>query len=64
MKPGAVPKVHPAVWTSWRTGRKVGRTIYMQFGPEPDDGDLLIGMMDSAEIAQAAVDAHNASLRR
>lgn len=45
----------------WRTGRKVGRTIYMQTGPEPSDEDILIGMMDTASLAQDAVDAVNAS---
>lgn len=48
----------------WRVGRKVKRTIYAQVGPEPDDHDKLIGMMDTAELAAAAVRAHNAELRQ
>jgi len=43
----------------WRVGRKVGRTIYQQEGDDPADGDVLIGLMDSRELAHAAVDAYN-----
>lgn len=45
----------------WRTGRKVGRTIYIQTGKEPGDcgEDQLIGMMDSRDLAQLVVDAVN-----
>lgn len=46
----------------WRTGRKVGRTIYAQLGAEPTDHDPLIGLMDTAALARAAVDAHNRML--
>jgi hypothetical protein len=46
----------------WRTGRKVGRTIYAQTGDEASDHDTLIGIMDTRKLAQAAVDAHNATL--
>ena len=46
----------------WRTGRKVGRTIYVQLGTTPSDNDPLIGMMDTAELAEAAVKNHNESL--
>jgi hypothetical protein len=48
----------------WRTGRHVGRTIYAQAGPKPSDDDVLIGMMDTRELALAAVRAHNWELRR
>lgn len=44
----------------WRVGRKVGRTIYAigdQDGPEGDG--VLIGVMDTAELAREAVEAHN-----
>jgi hypothetical protein len=41
----------------WRTGRKVGRTIYAQPGPEPSDDDPLIGVTPG--LAKAAVRAHN-----
>ena len=47
---------------TWRTGRKVGRTIYAQAGSFASDDDVLIGMMDTPELASAAVAAHNASL--
>lgn len=48
---------------SYRTGRKVGRTIYAQCGPEPSDRDQLIGLMDSPELAAFAVDAMNLAVR-
>jgi hypothetical protein len=44
----------------WRTGRKVGRTIYAQLGPEPSDDDPLIGVMDTPELAAEAVRTRNA----
>lgn len=40
----------------WRTGRKVGRTIYAQLGDEPSDADALIGVMDTRELAETAAD--------
>lgn len=48
----------------WRTGRKVGRTIYAQLGPTPDDHDPLIGVMDTRALAEAAVRAHNTEPRK
>lgn len=45
----------------WRTGRKVGRTIYSMIGRLPHDDDVLIGVMDTAELAQEAVDSYNAT---
>ena len=36
---------------NWRVGRKVGRTIY--------DGDTLIGVMDTPELAARVVEAVN-----
>lgn len=49
----------------WRTGRHVGRTIYVQPGDGPDrDRDVLIGMMDTVELAQLVVDAVNERLAR
>lgn len=44
-----------------RVGRKVGRTIYLQTGTAPSDGDLLIGLMDTSVLAAAVVDAVNAA---
>lgn len=35
-----------------RVGRKVGRTLYVQVTDDPSDYDLLIGMADSAAIAE------------
>lgn len=46
----------------WRTGRKVGRTIYAQAGREPSDVDELIGVMDTPDLAEEAVRAHNEDL--
>lgn len=43
----------------WRVGRKVGRTIYQQIGPEASDDDPLIGVMDTPEFAQLVVEAVN-----
>lgn len=48
-----------ATWP-WRTGRSVGRTIYAcPPGSSYRNGEVLIGMMDSPELATAAVEAHN-----
>jgi hypothetical protein len=47
----------------WRVGRKVGRTIYEQLGPEPSDDDELIGVMDTVELAAIVVQAVNGSGR-
>jgi hypothetical protein len=52
------PKAIPT-WLRWRTGRKVGRTIYAQLGAEPTDHDLLIGVMDTPALAREAVESHN-----
>ena len=46
----------------WRTGRKVGRTIYARRGAAPSDDDPLIGVMDTPELAAEAVRAHNSAL--
>lgn len=48
--------------STWRTGRKVGRTIYAQMGPEPSDDDPLIGVMDTPDLARLVVRAVNATL--
>lgn len=47
--------------STYRVGRKVGRTIYRQTGPEPSDADELIGLMDTAGLAEFAVRAMNRS---
>ena len=43
----------------WRVGRKVGRTVYVQSGPEPSDDDRLIGLMDTPDLARLVVEAVN-----
>lgn len=43
----------------WRVGRKVGRTIYEQYGREPSDADPLIGVMDTPLLARMAVIGRN-----
>lgn len=44
----------------WRTGRKLGRTIYaMHDKYAPSDNDVLLGMMDSPYIAEMIVREHN-----
>jgi len=45
--------------TKWRTGRHLGRTIYLQKGDEPSDDDKFLGIMDSTVMAQIVVDAIN-----
>lgn len=50
-----------AAWP-WRVGRKVGRTIYAT--PPGDEDGVLIGMMDTPDLAREAVDAHNERLSR
>lgn len=44
---------------AWRTGRKVGRTIYEMDGDTPSDDDRLIGMLDSSAISEGVVLDHN-----
>ena len=46
----------------WRVGRKLGRTVYAQVGREPSDTDYLVGLMESRELAQEVVAAHNYKL--
>ena len=47
---------------SWRTGRHVGRTVYARLGAEASDDDVLIGLMDSPDLAAEACEAHNRGL--
>ena len=55
-----MPEFPPeVVRASWRVGRKVGRTIYAEIGGGNPLFDLLIGMMDTPELAAEAVRAHN-----
>jgi hypothetical protein len=50
-----------------RTGRRVGRTIYVQLGDTPSDNDQLVGVMDTPELAALVVTSTNnqqAAIRR
>ena len=42
-----------------RTGRTLGRTLYMQVGDEPSKDDLPIGMVDTPQMAFLIVSAVN-----
>ena len=44
----------------WRVGQKVGRTVYAMVAESASDDDVLIGMMDTPELAAVVVNAHNA----
>jgi hypothetical protein len=46
----------------WRTGRSLGRTIYA-VTTDPAD-DVLLGMMDTIEIAEHVVEDHNKLLEK
>ena len=43
----------------WRTGRKLGRTLYVQISSTPSDKDIFIGIMDTREAAELVVKAVN-----
>jgi hypothetical protein len=43
----------------WRVGRHIGRTIYAVSDDAPDGDGVLIGVMDTPELAAEAVQAHN-----
>lgn len=43
----------------WRTGRSVGRTIYLQVGEQPSKEDHLIGVLDNIGLAEYAVKCVN-----
>ena len=47
----------------WRVGTKLGRTIYAVLdAPGPDNCDVILGMMDTRELAEHIVRIHNATL--
>lgn len=65
--PSAAPNLHrerAGSWDQWpwRTGRKVGRTIYAMAYDEPSDNDVLIGLMDTIHYAEIVCRDHNAAL--
>lgn len=44
----------------WRVGAKLGRTIYAVVDePGPDNRDVLLGMMETPELAAHVVALHN-----
>lgn len=46
----------------WRTGRKLGRTLYTRkYSDAPSDDDHFVGIMDTRELAEQVVDAVNAA---
>lgn len=45
----------------YRVGRKLGRTLYWQAGPEASDDDDCIGMLDETYIAKQIAQALNGS---
>lgn len=47
----------------WRTGRTVGRTIYIQAADDPSKDDHLVGLMDTPELAERVVQALNTAAR-
>lgn len=47
----------------WRVGRSVGRTIYADTCEDANE-HILIGMMDTPELAAQACDSHNEWLER
>jgi hypothetical protein len=47
----------------WRVGRHLGRTVYALTGMEADDSDVLLGMMDTSDVAAYMVRLHNARLK-
>ena len=58
------PDTYEGPVPAWRVGRSVGRTIYRMVGPEASKADVLIGMMDTPELAAHVVEAVNAQRSR
>jgi hypothetical protein len=44
-----------SIWPAMRAGRKVKRTLYLQRGRSPADGDELVGIVDTGELAAEVV---------
>lgn len=42
-----------------RVGRKLGRTLYLGTGGDEQDDDIVIGMVDTPELAREIADAVN-----
>jgi hypothetical protein len=50
------------LYLPWRTGSHAGRTVHAQAGDEASRADVLIGVMDSPELAAEVCSAHNKRL--
>ncbi len=48
--------------TPWRTGRSLGRTLYMVVGTEVSKDDQILGMVDTRALAEHIIAVHNATL--
>lgn len=46
----------------YRVGRKLGRTVYWQYGEDGDDTDRFLGIFDEVDIAAMVVDVLNREL--
>ncbi len=53
------PEGFEPIYRPWRNGRKVGRTLYAMVGELPSEDDVLIGVLDTRELAWEVVIAHN-----
>ena len=47
-----------------RNGNKVRRTLYVQLGETPNDGDPLVGVVETPKLAFLICDALNEHLRQ
>ena len=47
----------------YRTGRKLGRTVYWQYGADADETDRFLGIFDDADIAAMVVGVLNRDLK-
>ncbi len=47
----------------WRSGRSVGRTLYAIVSDKPSDHDILIGIMDTPQLARSVADDHNNAIK-
>lgn len=41
---------------TWRVGRTLGRTIYLQVSKEPSTSDTFLGIMETRELAEMVVE--------
>ncbi|HET7110202.1 MAG TPA: hypothetical protein VFI41_04980 [Gemmatimonadales bacterium] len=50
--------------SEWRVGRRVSRNIYAMISAVATDDDILIGQMDTGQLAREAVFRHNDALKK